>query len=219
MNTKIINIAMFTVGAALGSGVTWKLISKKYEQKVQEEIDSVKEAFASKKSVVYNMTDKERVDHIREVGTVENKAKCAAIVNSQGYTNYSDYSKSDADEDEDGDEPIYADHDGDKDEPYVISPEEFGDIDGYEKVSLTYYADEILADELDGLVERVDMIVGSEALESFGQYEDDSVFVRNDRLKCDYEILKDLRRWEDIVNPPKPKTRKATQKKPHQMED
>ena len=33
--------------------------------------------------------------------------------------------------------------------PYVISPEEFGEVEEYEKISLTYYADEVLADEND----------------------------------------------------------------------
>lgn len=91
--------------------------------------------------------------------------------------------------------------------PYVISPEEFGEGEEYEKISLTYYADQVLADENDELVEDVEGAVGFESLTHFGEYEDDSVFVRNDRLKCDYEILLDQRTYSDVV-----KTR------PHQME-
>ena len=40
-----------------------------------------------------------------------------------------------------------------------------------------------------------DDVVGMESLTHFGEYEDDSVFVRNDRLKCDYEILMDERTY------------------------
>ena len=29
--------------------------------------------------------------------------------------------------------------------PYVISPEEFGEFEEYEKISLTYYADQVLS--------------------------------------------------------------------------
>ena len=36
-----------------------------------------------------------------------------------------------------------------------------------------------------------------DALDHFGEYEDDSVFVRNDRYKCNYEILKDVRTFEE----------------------
>ena len=83
--------------------------------------------------------------------------------------------------------------------PYVIAPEEFGEIDDYGTCSLTYYADEVLADELDEMVENIDDAVGIESLSHFGEYEDDSVFVRNDRLMCDYEILLDTRRYTDIL--------------------
>ena len=31
-----------------------------------------------------------------------------------------------------------------------------------------------------------------------GEYEDDSVFVRSDAKRCDYEILKDLRDFSDF---------------------
>ena len=83
--------------------------------------------------------------------------------------------------------------------PYVISPEEFGEFEEYEKISLTYYADKVLADENDEEVDDVDEIVGEESLNHFGEYEDDSVFVRNDRLKCDYEILLDQRNYSDVA--------------------
>ena len=82
----------------------------------------------------------------------------------------------------------------------VVSPDEFGEIDEYEKISLTYYIDGSLADDNDELIEDVDGTIGFESLNHFGEYEDDSVFVRNDRLKCDYEILLDQRNYSDVVN-------------------
>ena len=94
------------------------------------------------------------------------------------------------------------------DKPYDISPDEFGEFDDYEKISLTYYKDQILADDGDEPIEDIDEVVGSESLNCFGEYEDDAVFVRNDRLKCDYEILLDHRKYSDVV-----------QRKPYQMED
>ena len=45
MNCKFTNVIMFAVGAAIGSAVTWKILKDKYERLVQEEIESVKEAF------------------------------------------------------------------------------------------------------------------------------------------------------------------------------
>ncbi len=79
------------------------------------------------------------------------------------------------------------------DKPYVISPDEFGEFEEYEIITLTYYSDDILTDDCDEPVENIDEVVGLEALTHFGEYEDDAVYVRNDRLKCDYEILRDDR--------------------------
>ena len=86
-----------------------------------------------------------------------------------------------------------------EDKPYVISPDSFGEMDDYNCISLTYYADGVLADEDDEVVDDVDATVGSDALNHFGEYEDDSVFVRNDSRKCDYEILLDTRNYADVV--------------------
>lgn len=81
--------------------------------------------------------------------------------------------------------------------PYVISPDEFGELEDYTKVSLTYFADGVLADECGEIVDDVEEIIG-DGLDHFGEYEDDSVFVRSDAKRCDYEILKDLRDFSDF---------------------
>ena len=82
--------------------------------------------------------------------------------------------------------------------PYVISPDDFDDNDDYEVVSLVYYSDGVLADEDDNVIEDVEGMVGEDSLNHFGEYEDDSVFVRNDERKTDYEILLDSRNFADI---------------------
>lgn len=79
-----------------------------------------------------------------------------------------------------------------KNKPYVIPPEEFGEND-YDIVSMTYYANGVLVDDNDEIVQQneIEDIIG-DALDHFGEYEDDSVFVRDDDKQIDYEILKDL---------------------------
>ena len=81
----------------------------------------------------------------------------------------------------------------------VISPDEFGDIEEYERISLTYYADGILADDRDDPILNAGEIVGFEALDSFGEYEEDTVFVRNDATRCDYEIIRDKRTFGEVT--------------------
>ena len=46
---------------------------------------------------------------------------------------------------------------------------------------------------------RSEESVGKESLTHFGEYEDDSVFVRNDNLKADYEILADKRTYAELL--------------------
>lgn len=84
--------------------------------------------------------------------------------------------------------------------PYVISPEEYEDYNtDYDDISLTYYADGILADDMDEIVEDPDNIVGPDFMNYFGKYEEDTVLIRNDRLKCTYEILRDRRTYEAVT--------------------
>lgn len=85
-------------------------------------------------------------------------------------------------------------------EPYVISPDDYGENDNYTQISLVYYAgDGVLADDEDEVVEDIEDTVGEDFAEHFGEYEDDSVFIRNDRLRCDYEILRDNRSFSDVA--------------------
>ena len=81
--------------------------------------------------------------------------------------------------------------------PYVISPYDFGELDDYAQIELTYYLDGVLEDEDYHIVTDVDELIGPSALTSFGEYEDDSVFVRNDRLRTDFQILKDYRTYKE----------------------
>lgn len=82
--------------------------------------------------------------------------------------------------------------------PYVISPEDFGSTFEYDSVALVYYADGVLVDEDNNVVEDAESLIGDEALDHIGEYEPDSVHVRNDEKRCDYEVLLDERKWSDV---------------------
>lgn len=180
------SLFIFVAGAALGSFVTWKLLRDKYEQIAQDEIDSVKEVFAKKESCDNEEPVlAEESEHNEKPSIIEYAAK----LQENGYSNYSDSENKAI---------VHKEENDSVQEPYVISPEEFGEFEEYDKVSLTYYADHVLADDNDDAIEDVDDVVGTESLSHFGEYEDDSVFVRNDRLKCDYEILLDQRKFSDV---------------------
>lgn len=178
----------FVAGAALGSLATWIFVKKKYEQIAQEEIDSVKEVYSKRKPKAEKKDDEEDIQVDEKEVTEYEK-----IIETTGYSKYSDISKSNV--------KTEAEHD-DLERPYVIRPEEFGELDGYEMISLTHYSDGVLADDDDQQMadDEIDEVVGADYAEHFGEYEDDSVFVRNDRLKCDYEILLDHRKYSELRN-------------------
>lgn len=193
---KFAGVAAFFAGAAVGAAASWYFTKNKYEQIAQEEINSVKEAFlgapceeeeqeeGSPSEDEEDSSDEVHTPVVAEKPSIE---EYVAMVEDRGYTKYSDAEKKEV-------KPMEVNK-----KPYVIPPEEFGEIDDYGTCSLTYYADKVLADELDEMVENIEDAIGFESLTHFGEYEDDSVFVRNERLKCDYEILLDVRKYTDVL--------------------
>ena len=194
MKSKLINAFMFITGAALGSLVTWKYVKTKYERIAQEEIDSVKDAFsnhkcASKKNELENtevseMEDNETEAEMREYKYITNR-----------YTNVTEGSST-KNEEKGGGMSVNIE------KPYVISPDDFGELDDYETATLTYYADGVLEDDYYLVIEEseVDKMVGVDSFNHFGEHEQDTVFVRNEKLKTDYEIQRDLRKYSEIYH-------------------
>jgi hypothetical protein len=89
------------------------------------------------------------------------------------------------------------------DKPYIISEEEFMQGEHqFEQIQLTYYAgDGALADDGDLEIPFPDPIVGNENLERFGHGSgnDAVVFVRNERLSTDFEVLKNDGKYAHVV--------------------
>lgn len=180
-----INFAMFLAGATVGAAGAWFYCKRYYEQIAQEEIDSVKAAFAERKPDILKNKEpnKDSTDNKQKADMAKLKPDLvdyAAKLQAEGYTNYSAHSEKNNKNEE---EEIV-------EKPHVISPDEYGDCD-YTLISLTYYSDGVLADDDDEIVEDIDKTVGADFAEHFGDYEMDSVHIRNDHRRCDYEICKD----------------------------
>lgn len=76
--------------------------------------------------------------------------------------------------------------------PYVVHMDEHG-TKGYTETSLTYYAgDDVLAGERDNIFEDQDGLVGVGNLDRFGHgaNDPDLVYVRNDEMGVDFEIVR-----------------------------
>lgn len=170
---KSSNVFIFVIGAMIGSVTTWYFSKRKYDQIMQEQIDSVKEVYKKRSEETVSETQKKEIkDYLNNIYgrngyAVENSKDEIKECNICG--------------------------------PYIISPNEFGTIDEYETVTLTYYSDGVLADDNDDIIDDVDSVIGEDSLTHFGEYEEDSVFVRNGEKKCDYEVIYDNRSYYDVV--------------------
>lgn len=91
----------------------------------------------------------------------------------------------------------------DPETPYVISHEEFMQNENdYIQNTLTYYAgDDVLADDRETPVEDVEGTVGSTNLARFGHGSGDKnvVYIRNERLDLDFEVVYDENKYAEKV--------------------
>lgn len=190
MNNTLTNVIIFVAGAAVGSAVTYKIVKTKYERILQEEIDDVKATYANREITLKDIADvasKNGIDMDVDITpSEEDRSEYESIIKKANYLGYVTEKLSN-----DKEEP-------DMVKPYVISPGEVGECD-YPVMSLTYYeGDGVLTDSFDKIIRNVDEIVGEDFADHFGEYEDDSVFVRNEEQEVDYEILKDYRSYSEI---------------------
>ena len=176
MNKK--TILAFFMGATVGSIVTWKFLKTKYELYYEEDEELFEDDAEED-------TDEAEPEPINEIDEKPDLSVYTAKLKEQGYLQ---------DVEEGGTD--------DMKKPYVISPDEYGEMDDYDLYSYTYYADKVLADENNEPIEDVDQRIGLESLNHFGEYGDDSVYVRNDELKADYEILLDDEKYEILFPRP-----------------
>lgn len=191
MNKSVLHkFLLFAAGATVGSLVTWKLMGEKYKQMADQEIESMREYYKEKYEDNYEqLTLDDVLDETEEESEIDEEAveECENVISSLGYVNYADMTKPNEEVD-------------DVAMPYVISPEDFTEIPEYKAISLTYFSDGVLTDNQYTPVEDVDDVVGLDSLDHIGDYEDDAVHVRNDRLKTDFEIILDPRKYSDFIN-------------------
>ena len=183
----------FVTGAAIGSVVTWKLIEKKYKDLADEEIESVKETFKNRKQIKIN--DKETSEKFI-TKYKDSKDKIEDIVSNE---KYNIENKEEIDDDE-CNYTIYVNEGVEVINPHIITPEEFGEYNEYKIKTLIYYADNVLTDEDDNPITSLEMeeMIGIDSLDHFGEYEDDSVYVRDENNEIDYEILRSEKMFSEI---------------------
>ena len=213
----LVKAFIFTAGAAIGSVVTWKVIKTKYEQISKEEIESVREEYqrltkimrmeidACHKATAAHTKVDDAVDEDddeadadypddddRDFTEKEKEQVEYYKITSRYRGSYEENNENNEEGEEDGDDEVpYING------PYVITPEDFASSPpGYNCCPLDYYKDGILADGW-GVPMDIEETIGEEALDHFGEYVDDVVYVRNERLELDYEVTRDPRTYKE----------------------
>ena len=194
-------IIAFILGAGVGAGAMAYVCKTKYEVMIQEELDDIKAAYKEKLREAGIGEELEEVmndDFVTSTNDEESVMEYANKLSKKAHTNYSSMStRKDVDEEIPKNVVIEEELDVVKQKIQVITPDEYGDNADYDTLTLNLYLDGIVTDEDDDPISHVEDIIG-DALEHFGEYEEDRLFVRNDANHTYYEVLRDERNYSEV---------------------
>ena len=198
-------LLIFAAGLAVGAVAGAVIVKNKVLADAKAEVEEVRKYYRESRGVVEEVEEKEEV---KEVEKKEYELKDIQVKDEPktGLTNYSQITKMYMSKDE-FQAPMY-------DDPFVIDPSEFGENPEYDTETLTYFADGVLVDDVDDVIEEPDIVVGLENLKIFEEFGATTVYVRNDIYKTDYEIIRDDWNYSDLKEPVEPPVK---EKKPHQL--
>ena len=176
------NVLIFLAGASVGAGATWYFVKKHYEKVADEEINDVVTRFKAYRDQLEEMY--KGVPDENPNPNYEGDSRRNNVVNMERPVH--------SDSEEELSNGIIDNPTGNNEgvAPYIISEEEFGELEDYDQKTLFwYYRDNILATDEDIEVEDKFTTVG-DALEEFKKDRYiERVLVRNEQDETDYEIL------------------------------
>lgn len=185
-------ILAFIAGAMVGAGGANVYLRKKYEEIVQEELESIRE---TANRTAYN----------KALATVQNDVKTMAGLtgNYEGEMGQVIYDK----EDLGGITPV---NDGEEyienNEPYMITDDAYNDEKlTYDKLDLNYYlGDSALVDERDEVVDDFMHLIGADPAVLFAEAAGDGepvnvIYVRNEQIGADFEVQLNEVSWAETI--------------------
>lgn len=201
MNKLVELAASMIIGAAIGSSMTYICLNKKYKKRSDDEIASYREL--KDKEVQKHLGLKDKVYEKPAPEELAEKYKKQEpsvndILHKYGLQkvddSYIDLTK--ARQEMEARKSIQEALKERGDIPYEITEDEFGEFEDYTPISLTRYSDGLVADERDILLDDKERIIGTDWEDHF----DTICYIRNDALKCDYEIVEDPRTYREILD-------------------
>lgn len=197
MDIKV--IAAFVVGAAAGAAGATLYFKEKYKAESDNEIRQMREYYKKKMAEVEALEDDIPAETVEETKHSAYSSFDSLVKDEEAkkaYVNYNTVNPVESLTKEEFDEmrerAMTAQHpEEEHDEPYILTVEEFEDGRvGYDSIGLSYYeGDDTLVDESEEMVD-VDQTIGEENLTWFKDSGTDAMYIRNDRVSCDYEVIR-----------------------------
>lgn len=185
---------IFIGGAVTGSLVSWYFTKKKYETLAENEIAKMREGYRQKnkelaerariKPDISEVTKDRFTIHQEDVDLAEKEENLIA--------KYAEESELTGEENISPNDDIIE----------FIDDGEFASMNGYEKVNLVLYEDDVLANEMSDDIVLVEDTVGQQAIDDFKHYNPEAFYVRNNQLMTEYEITRDHRTYEEVTGIP-----------------
>ena len=204
MNDKVKCVISFISGAISGSVVSIIFVKKKWQKEFDDKRNEMISYYEKEKEKVKReLPEKKEEPEKVQLDKPEQSEKEQGVEESERIIQKFNYAKISTPERTKNESPILNDSEYSKD-PYEIDGREFGTQEMYGMVTLYLYDDgELLTEKYELLSDDdIENYIGSKMLEKFATKRDadpelDSFYVRNDRLKTDYEILVESGRYEE----------------------
>ena len=192
---------IFMVGAAIGAGIAVLCTRAYFETLANDEIDSVKKAYKTPNTP---HEDEKLQDFVKAVKTQNTRASNGDKIIYEQKLEHFGYDSIKNEEVQDAEEKL-AEKEGPSDEktkPHRISIDDFTDNGPYyQQVTVTYFPKEqLLVDDISGEFEDVESTVGKDNMELFRELDEDVMYIRNDNVSIDYEVVKSNAEYDPMSN-------------------
>ena len=162
-------LLIFAAGLAVGAVAGAVIVKNKVLADAKAEIEEVREYYRESRGV-------KEVEEVKEVEKKEYELKDIQIKDEpkteKEHTNYNQIAKMYTSKNECQTPTTYEPYNSTTmyDDPFVIDPSEFGENPEYDTETLTYFADGVLVDDVDDVIEEPDIVVGLENLKVFEEF-------------------------------------------------
>ena len=187
------NLFIFSAGISIGGLISYIITKDKYETIMNKEIEEIRKYYKDK----YENIKEDDEEKIKEKGDYREIVR-------EYVSNHVIEEDCNCDDEEDNHYTIMESRDltngVDFDESKKIESWEFGEQPLYETETIILYSDGVATNDLGDVIDNLEEIMGVDQYREFKESSDESIFIRNDLLRMDYEIVKDDWRYEDLID-------------------